>query len=123
MTSTFEDTYGFFIHGFNKAEAIAKQIFKGTVPRDQMPDWKELDDRTFGWYSKENEDLARLNIINNACDIHETNYEYVVLEKVYTGVYPHSEIVQFYQWDAETGKYKEIPRPEWSKGVCNWSLG
>jgi hypothetical protein len=80
-------------------------------------------ERTFGFYPCEEEDVLRADIKHNSCDIHETEYTYIVMEKVWPGIYPNSQVIQWFKWNPETKNYEEIEDPEWGKGTCNWTIG
>jgi hypothetical protein len=79
----------------------------------------EADERTIGWYG----DLisAKATVENNFCDIHETVYEYAIIEEVHAGLYPDIQVEVWFQW--KNGKYVEIPKPEEIKDFCNWAIG
>jgi len=79
----------------------------------------EADGRTVGWYATL--DKAKGTVLNNYCDIHETIYEYAVIEETPVGLYPDIQVEVWFQW--KNGKYVEIPKPEEVKDLCNWGIG
>lgn len=78
--------------------------------------------RCCGWYKKLKDAIKAVE--ENHMDIHEGDNLYAIIEKVPQGVIPLSKKVQWFIWagDIVKGKYIKCEDPEWSKGICNWSL-
>lgn len=77
--------------------------------------------RTPGFYH--NFDEAEIDVINNACDIWEYTYNYVVIEELKPGIYPQCVDRHFYKFNFETKKYDRIPTPEQLNCVTGFSVG
>ena len=82
--------------------------------------------RTLGWFGSEQE--ANLAVKNNESDIHENYYEYVVVEKFYSGLYPFcfTEGSMWYKWDSKKKKYlrkSKAPQIIEKLKVINLTLG
>ena len=78
--------------------------------------------RTPGWFPTF--EMANLAVENNYGDIWEGNFTFCVIEEIEWGFYqipPKSE--QWYQFDKNTNKYKQIPKPEIFKTIGNFSIG
>lgn len=56
---------------------------------------------------------------NNHMDIHESIYDYAVIERMYEGFYPFTDFRKFYKWNENECGYREIPEPTEMHGVCN----
>lgn len=82
------------------------------------------DTRCVGFLSsfKEADSMVR----SNAGDMHETMYEYAVIEQGKEAIYPMLEVVQWYRF-VPTGDYRgyyvPIPPPEELANVCNFAIG
>ena len=60
-------------------------------------------------------------VLENAGDMYECgHYPYAVIEGVCEGIHPHTTEVWF-MWDKDG--YKEIPKPDKVKNICNWGIG
>jgi len=79
----------------------------------------EADERTVGWYQSLRR--AKDTVEDNYCDIHETIWEYAIIEKLGRGLYP--EVINEYWFQWQNGKYVEIPKPEGLRDLCNWAIG
>lgn len=75
--------------------------------------------RCFGYYVKEED--ARIALKNNNCDMHETMYDYAVIEKVEEGIHPISDIVGWFQYNSEANSYEPIEVGR--TGICNYAIG
>jgi hypothetical protein len=80
-------------------------------------------DRCVGVFTKL--DIAQSIIEHNDCDIHETNYEYAVIEEKETDTLYPSGKQYWYQWsgDNETGKYVPVDCPEKYKNIAGFGIG
>lgn len=79
--------------------------------------------RCWGWYRRLKDAVKAIE--GNHTDLHEGDNQYALIEKVPHGVVPMSEKVQWYIWvgDPDKGAYVECDEPEWSRSICNWSIG
>ena len=82
-----------------------------------------MNSRTPALFNSEEE--AVMCVLENWGDIVECgSYPYVVIECFDGGVYPEAvnfNAERFFWWFG--GRYIEINRPHWAKGVCNWAMG
>ena len=85
---------------------------------DDFPDFG--DTRIFGYYtSKEH---AFESTKHNALDIHETIYDYVIIEEVEEGLYQPSDERWFFHYIGND-TYEEISEPDFMKHFCGISIG
>ena len=77
--------------------------------------------RCFGYRTEFN--VAEQLVLNNVCDINETIYDYVVIEKIGEGIHPIVENEWFYKFDYEKGVYESIEKPKETEHFCNYALG
>jgi hypothetical protein len=59
--------------------------------------------------------------LRNDSDMHEQSYDYLVIEKMSSGVMQIAEQVQWYRW--VKGKWKDCSVPKFAKGIVNWCVG
>lgn len=86
-----------------------------TVPNDQygaVP---------LAWFSKRDDALD--SIESNEGDMYEGYYQNLVLEEVPEFQWPHSKVVAWFEWHAESKSWRECDQPEAYEGVCNWAMG
>lgn len=69
-----------------------------------------------GFFTDINE--AHWAIKTNACDIHETCYEYAVIEIMNEGLYSTECDRWFYKWSNVTERYEAIKTPEMFQHMC-----
>lgn len=67
----------------------------------------------FGWFSKFLD--AEYHVMYNILDIHETCYDYVVIEASEEGFYPASTERWWYGFNNEIGEYYQIEEPKFLK--------
>jgi hypothetical protein len=79
--------------------------------------------RCWGYYF--DLELAKKHVVDNVTDIAEANYyNYTVIELVDEGILPlETKEIQWFKYNVDIDKYEECEKPEWSYGVCNWSIG
>lgn len=83
-------------------------VFSGySVNRLKFPEFK--DRCCVGFFEKLEE--AEKIVLNNGGDIWETCYDYAVIEKIEYGLYPFSEVVNFYKYDMDKNIYFETELP------------
>ena len=86
-------------------------------------DSKKNDTRCVGYYSdfKKAEDC----VLDNIFDIHETCYDYAVIENIPEGLYHYDENPIWFEWDEITKRYKRINFPPKfiEKGFVGFSIG
>ena len=71
---------------------------------------------TMGFYM--DKDVAFDAVRSNGADINETCYDYALVEEVEEGLYPASTTRWFFKFNKDTGKYEDIPEPDFVKHVC-----
>jgi hypothetical protein len=59
----------------------------------------------------------------NYADIHECDYNYVIVEELGAGLYPDTYQDYWYEWDIEKEKYVSCEKPEFAEGIVNWGIG
>lgn len=77
--------------------------------------------RTFGFYTDFK--TAEERVRENATDMHECLYLYVVIEKVPEGISQYVRERWFYKYNLEKGVFEPIDEPECVKHYCNFSIG
>lgn len=78
------------------------------------------DERTFGYYT--NKEKAIDAVKHNALDIHETIYNYVIVEEVEEGLYNPSCTRWWFKYTGND-TYTEIPEPDFMKHFAGISIG
>lgn len=81
----------------------------------------QSNSRCVGWYPTQEQ--AHNCVVSNCCDIHEGDYEYVVIEAVGLGVYSYVRGEWWYKWDRESEAYQSIEKPESLEHVCGFGIG
>lgn len=79
------------------------------------------DDRTWGFFS--NKDDAVRVLHNNITDVHESFYEYAVIEEYYEGIGSSTQNRQWFKWNDKKGGYVEINEPICVRNICNFAIG
>ena len=88
---------------------------------DGKTGWGWSENRSWGWLATEKE--AKHAVAINAGDMHETTYDYVVIEKSPSGIPTVAEVVAWYKWTGKNGPvWKRCKAPKWSEGICNWGF-
>ena len=77
--------------------------------------------RTVGYYHELKNAIDAVK--KNMCDIWETVYNYVIIEEVSPGLYPHNMKRWFFKYDIDKDNYVEIEEPEFMKNVYNITIG
>lgn len=104
-----------------------KQSDDITFTKGQISDNRraQQNHRTPGFFLTLEE--AKQCVEENWGDIHETGYEYVVIEKTPPGLYTGGFIEEewWYRWegDRDEGKYVETEKPECTKCIVGWGIG
>ena len=80
-----------------------------------------VDSRCVGYYL--NMYQAQACVKDNCCDIHETCYNYVVIEAFPPGLYRQSIWEIWYKWDAQERKYVLSVKPKVLERTVNFGLG
>jgi hypothetical protein len=78
-------------------------------------------ERTFGYYPYK--EWAVEDLHDNNCDIHEDLYNYAVIEKIPTGLYPLAEERIFFKWDEEEQGFYEIDGADMQDCFGNYAFG
>lgn len=82
--------------------------------------------RCWGWWPTLKE--ARESVKCNDCDMHETDFEYLVIESVSPYMLAAAQETyskEWYRWSGnnDTGKWGAIKEPEWSKSIIGYGIG
>jgi hypothetical protein len=84
--------------------------------------------RTWGWLPTLAD--ARKTVAMNCGDMHETTFNYVIIEKVPAGICVINEVVDVYKWLPDKrdknhwrGKWVKCQKPKWMGNICNWTVG
>lgn len=77
--------------------------------------------RTVAWF--EDKQVTIDVVKDNALDIHETNYEYCIVEETPEGIYPYPTKQTWFKWNKENERYEEIDTPKEMKNVVNFGIG
>jgi len=77
--------------------------------------------RCFGYYEEKPKACEAADL--NLADMHECLYEWLVIEEIPQGIHamPKEEI--WYKWDDGLECWVHVEKPNWSKGIINWSIG
>lgn len=83
----------------------------------------KMEHRCIGFYYEKGSAITAVTI--NAGDMHETNYNYVVIETSYEGIYSYGleEDQVWFEWNEESKSYKQIEKPLCQKNVCGYGIG
>lgn len=85
-------------------------------------DSKDGDMRCVGYYSTF--EAAEEAVLDNACDIWETCYDYAVIENVEEGLYQYDQNPVWYKWDDLNEEYARMEgRPEQYKNQVGFGIG
>lgn len=78
-------------------------------------------ERLVGYYT--NKDKAFNAIINNACDINETCYDYALIEEVEEGLYNAAMHRYWFEYNRAKDKYEPIEEPDFVKHFSGFTIG
>ena len=109
----FEENRVFFVTVFGRLKETGKSRSGEPIMRRST--------RVWAWFSKF-EDAAR-TIIYNETDIHETMYEYAMVEAVPEGMLPLRYQEWWWKWDNEQERYLPSSRPADYENVVSLSIG
>jgi hypothetical protein len=85
-------------------------------------DSKDGDTRCVGYYSTF--EKAEGAVLDNACDIWETCYDYAVIENVGEGLYQYDQDPVWYKWDDLNEEYVKMEgRPKQYKNQIGFGIG
>ena len=85
-------------------------------------DSKDEDTRCVGYFTTFKR--AEKAVLDNACDIWETCYDYAVIENIDEGLYQYDQNAVWYKWNDLDEKYVRIEgRPEQYKNQVGFSIG
>lgn len=85
----------------------------------QSEEAQNHEERCFGYYIEKEDAEEALRL--NSCDMHETMYDYAVIEKVEPGIHPYAEITGWFQYNDEKNSYEPIEVGR--TGFCNYAIG
>ncbi len=80
---------------------------------------KKHSSRCFG-YHIEKEDAFEA-VRKNVCDMHETMYDYIVVEYIEPGIHGMAEVAGWFKYNDETDGYDDIVVGR--TGFCNYAIG
>jgi len=84
--------------------------------------WKKKYTRCWG-YTDKFEDAEKA-VLENYTDIHETCYQWVIIEEHVMDVFAiGTGLFQWYHWNKEKEGYERCRQPDWAKGVVHWGIG
>ena len=66
-----------------------------------------------------NFDDATESVIENACDINETCYDYAVIEEITPGLYSYPRYRWFYKFNRNKNEYEPIEEPKFMNHIAN----
>lgn len=75
--------------------------------------------RTFGFYNSYRD--ACQAIKENIGDMHECLYNYLILEYIEEGIFPHVHTIEWWEWKDKQWKRRVKPEGLWN--TSNWALG
>lgn len=80
-------------------------------------------ERLVGWYSDKNDAFDA--VMENACDINETCYDYALIEEIEEGLYRSaiSGSRWFFKYNRDTRGYEQIEEPDFVKSYCGFTIG
>ena len=99
-----------------------------TITAIEKRENKMPNNRTFGYFTS----LKRsfLAVEHNEYDMHEGSYNFIVIEKLRTGIHPvPPEDEWWYRWHKDDERWVFLGngrfggRPKQFSHVCNWSIG
>ena len=64
---------------------------------------------------------AEDSVLKNRNDIHETVYQWAVIEEYYMSAYAlPTDFIQWYHWSDEANAYSRCDTPKWAKYIIRW---
>jgi len=100
---------------------IGKRVARELAKPPTYANYKAYDSRTFGFY--EYVDKALSAVAENRCNMHESLYEYLVIEHIEEGIHPLSDSEKWFRWDYKNHCWKRCRRPKQFLGTINFALG
>ncbi len=90
------------------------------VPENVRLIW---DSRCFGYF--EDRDRALEAVKGNWADMHEGNFNFLVIEHIPQGIHPVPQNETWFSWSPYHGGHWKLLayKPEWSNHIVNWALG
>ena len=76
-------------------------------------------ERCFGYYPEKEDAFEAVR--RNSCDMHETMYDYIVVEEIEPGIHGMAEVVGWFKYNRETDGYDPIEVGR--TGFCNYAIG
>lgn len=103
----------------DKAKYFITTFVKYDTDQKGLPDIGEA--RTVGYYDSKEEAISR--VLENRCDLWETIYTYVVVERLSSGLYPFAskEDRWFFKWNNDTKQYE--PTEPFKDNFGNYAFG
>jgi hypothetical protein len=95
-------------------------IYLAKTMHDENPVRVEAK-RTFGYFHHEIDALDA--VAENRCNMHECLYNYLVIERVPSGIHAMAESEQWYQWDEVENKWAFCTKPTTLEGIISWAVG
>jgi hypothetical protein len=83
--------------------------------------FSEIKSRCWGWFKKQEDAIkyTKLNVTDMAEDGY---YNYAVIEEIQEGILQLALNELWLQIGEDKNSFKECEKPEWSKGIVNWSI-
>lgn len=88
-------------------------------PKTKLPEFGS--ERLVGWYQSLAD--AYSSVVYNNYDIHETCYNYALIEECSEGLYEPAINKWWFKYNKEIDEYSEIKEPEFCKGFCGFTIG
>lgn len=109
-----------YIYLITVMQNIEEVVTKSGI-RTGIPDFG--DTRVVGYYLTY--DDARETVVNNAGDIHETIYDYALIEKVAPGIYngATSDYRSVFKYNKEKERYDPVEEPAFLSNICGIGIG
>lgn len=94
----------------------------GQQTLERLPQYKQLNSRTFGFYANHLEALVAIN--ENRGNMEECLYDYIVLESIDEGIHPLVKSAEWWKWDTRIKAWIYIKdSPKEYEHITNWALG
>lgn len=89
----------------------------------RFTDGLSTENRTWGWFSSLED--AVLCAKNNSGDLHETIFNYLIIEECNPGVCVPYKIVKTFKWkpNKRYGRWIECKKPDFLNGIINFTIG
>ena len=86
----------------------------------EVEDEKIIASRCVGYFEEYAD--ARKAVCENSCDICETIYNYAVIERLRSGLYPHDQKPHWFKYTG-SNSYEEIETPKFAEHLIGFGIG